>query len=45
MNRPLLAVAGVWLASMLAWGCALGQLSRPHTSIPDYSTQTQYPGP
>ena len=45
MNRSLLAVAGVWLVSLVVWGCTLAQLSRPHASIPDRSTQTQYPGP
>ena len=45
MNRPLFAVAGVWLASLVAWSLTLAQLSRPHTSIPDRSTQTQFPGP
>ena len=45
MNRPLFAVVAVWLVSLLTWGCTLGELSRPHASIPDRSTQTQYPGP
>ena len=45
MNRPLLAVVAVWLASLLAWGITLGQLSRPYASIPDRSTLTRYPGP
>jgi hypothetical protein len=45
MNRSLLAVAGVWLVSLLVWGITLGQLSRPHASIPDRSTQTRFPGP
>ena len=45
MNRPLLAVVAVWLASLIAWGITLGQLSRPHASIPDRSTLTRYPGP
>ena len=38
MNRPLLAVVAVWLVSLLAWSLTLGQLSRPHASIPDRST-------
>ena len=45
MNRPLVAVAGVWLVSLVAWSLTLAQLSRPYASIPDRSTQTQYPGP
>ena len=45
MNRPLLAVAAVWLASLVAWSLTLAQLSRPHASIPDRSTLTQFPGP
>ena len=45
MNRSLLAVAGVWLVSLLAWGITLGQLSRPNASIPDRSTLTRFPGP
>jgi hypothetical protein len=45
MNRPLIAVVAVWLASLIAWSLTLAQLSRPHASIPDRSTQTQFPGP
>jgi hypothetical protein len=46
MNRPLLAVACIWLASLIAWGFTLAQLSRPHAaSIPDRSTLTRFPGP
>jgi hypothetical protein len=46
MNRPLLAVVAVWLASLVAWSLTLAQLSTPrHASIPDRSTQTQFPGP
>ena len=46
MNRPLAAAVAVWLVSLLAWGCTLGELSRPRgNSIPDRSTQTQFPGP
>ena len=45
MNRPLAAVAGVWLVSLVAWSLTLAQLSRPYASIPNRSTQTQYPGP
>jgi hypothetical protein len=45
MNRPLLAVAGVWLVSLVVWSLTLDQLSRPHASIPDRSTLTRFPGP
>jgi hypothetical protein len=45
MNRPLLTVVAVWLASLVAWSLTLAQLSRPHASIPDRSTLTRYPGP
>ena len=46
MNRALLTVCLVWLVSLAIWLGALAQLSRPQrTSIPDRSTQTQFPGP
>jgi len=46
MNRPAAIVAAVWLVSLAVWLGALAQLSRPQrASVPDRSTQTQYPGP
>jgi hypothetical protein len=46
MNRALLTACLVWLVSLAVWLGALAQLSTPrHASIPDRSTQTQFPGP
>jgi hypothetical protein len=46
MNRALLTVCLVWLVSLAVWLGALAQLSQPrYASLPDRSTQTQYPGP
>ena len=46
MKRPFATVAVVCLGSGLLWLVTLGHLAQPrHSSIPDRSTQTIWPGP
>ena len=46
MKHPLAAVAAVVLVTSTLWLVTLAQLAQPtYRSIPDRSTQTQFPGP
>ena len=45
MNRTLLVAGLAVVGSAVLWMVALAQLAQPTYTLPDRSTQTEFPGP